>query len=99
MASALASLALAVALGSVGGSPDHVHVHGPYHSHYRHPGRILPPGPGNGWGFPNGSPDGYGWYDVGTFLPLGADRTPDYYFPRYFAVPAEQSSARAISCR
>ena len=23
-------------------------------------GRILPPGPGHGWGFPNGNPDGYG---------------------------------------
>jgi hypothetical protein len=82
MASALASLAMALALGSAGA--------GPYHSHYSRAGRILPPGPGNGWGFPNGNPDGVGWYDVGTFLPLGADRTPDYYFRRYHALPPEQ---------
>jgi hypothetical protein len=88
MASALASLALALALGSPGAGP--YHSHGPSHSHYQHPGRILPPGPGAGWGFPNGNPDGYGWYDVGTSLPLGADRTPDYFFPRHLAVPAEQ---------
>ena len=25
-----------------------------------------------------------------SYLPLGADRTPEYYFPRYFAVPADQ---------
>ena len=53
-------------------------------------GRILPPGPGDGWGFPNGNPDGYGWVDYGTFLPLGADRTVDYFFPRYYALLPEQ---------
>ena len=41
-------------------------------------------------GFPNGNPDGYGWVDYGVYLPLGADRTAEYYFPRYFAVPPEQ---------
>ncbi|HEX8203087.1 MAG TPA: hypothetical protein VF590_21600 [Isosphaeraceae bacterium] len=88
MASALAPLALALALGSPGAGP--AHAHGPVPSHYPHPGRILPPGPGYGWGFPNGSPDGYGWYDVGTCLPLGADRTPEYFFPRYLAIPGSQ---------
>lgn len=82
MASALMSLALALAVGSAGS--------GPYHSHYAQAGRILPPGPGSGWGFPNGNPDGVGWSDVGTFLPLGADRTPDYFFRRYHALPPEQ---------
>lgn len=54
--------------------------------------RILPPGPGFGWGFPNGAPDGYGWYSVGDRLPLGftGDRTPDYYFNRQFAITPEQ---------
>jgi hypothetical protein len=54
-------------------------------------GRILPPGPGYGWGFPNGNPDGYGWVDYGTALPIGGDRTPDYYFPRYLSVPPAQA--------
>jgi len=92
MAGALATLALALAMGSAGSSPHHAHhAHpGPYHSHYAHPGRILPPGPDNGWGFPNGNPDGIGWYEVGASLPLGADRTPEYYFRRYHALPAEQ---------
>lgn len=48
-------------------------------------GNILPPGPGYGWGFPNGAPDGYGWVDYGEKLPISADRTPDYFFRRYFA--------------
>ena len=25
----------------------------------------MPPGPGYGWGFPNGNPDGYGCWDAG----------------------------------
>lgn len=60
------------------------HAHG--HGHHTPGGRILSPGPGAGWGFPNGAADGYGWVDYGTALPLGADRTPDYFFPRNFAV-------------
>lgn len=55
-----------------------------------HHGYILPEGPGYGWGFPNGNPDGYGYADYGTALPLGGDRTPDYYFPRYFSLMPEQ---------
>jgi hypothetical protein len=51
---------------------------------------LVPPGPGNGWGFPNGSPDGYGWVDYGVFLPLGGDRTAEYFFPRFLSVPAAQ---------
>jgi hypothetical protein len=58
--------------------------------HRRHHDYILPPGPGDGWGFPNGSPDAYGWVDYGPYLPLGADRTAEYFFPRYFVVPPEQ---------
>lgn len=57
---------------------------------FHHRDHILPPGPGAGWGFPNGFPDGYGWADYAPYLPLGADRTSDYYFPRYFTVPPEQ---------
>ena len=54
-------------------------------------GRILAPGPGDGWGFQNGNPDGYGWVDYGANLPLGADRTPDYFFRRQFAVLPQQA--------
>jgi hypothetical protein len=59
-------------------------------AHPRHHDYILPPGPGDGWGFPNGFPDAYGWADYGPYLPLGADRTAEYYFPRYFTAPPEQ---------
>ncbi len=52
-------------------------------------GWVQPPGPGYGWGFPNGNPDGYGWWDHDARLPLGADRTPEYYFPRYLATTPE----------
>jgi hypothetical protein len=55
-----------------------------------HVDHIMPPGPGNGWGFPNNNPDRYGWVDYGVNLPLGADRTADYFFPRFLAVPPEQ---------
>ena len=51
---------------------------------------IVPPGPGDGWGFPNGAVDGYGWVDYGYLLPLGANRTPEYFFPRFLAVPPAQ---------
>ena len=79
------SLALAVQAFGLGNAPMH-------HQHDPTPGQlyIVPPGPGEGWGFLNGNPDGYGWVDYGVFLPLGADRTAEYYFPRYFAVPPIQ---------
>jgi hypothetical protein len=51
----------------------------------------VPPGPGNGWGYPNDNPDHYGWVDYGTALPLGGNRTPEYYFPRYYAVLPTQA--------
>ena len=57
---------------------------------FHHHDYILPPGPGDGWGFPNGFPDAYGWSDYGPYLPLSAGRTAEYYFPRYFVVPPEQ---------
>ena len=78
MASSIASLALALSMASTGGF------------FHKHTGGILPPGPGFGWGFPNDAPDHYGWVDYGIYLPLGADRTPDYYFPRHFSLPADQ---------
>ncbi len=79
MVSSMASLALALSVASTGGL-------------FRHEpgGRITPPGPGYGWGFPNGNPDGFGYVDYGSTLPLGANRTPDYFFRRYFALPASQ---------
>jgi hypothetical protein len=67
------------------------HRHGQGHGHHRTVGGILPDGPGDGWGFPNGAPDGYGWWDRGYLLPLGANRTDEYYFPRYNAVPPTQA--------
>lgn len=86
MTSAMVSLTLVLTMGSTGG------LFTGYRERQQQAwSHILPPGPGNGWGFPNGSPDNFGWYDVGTYLPLGADRTPEYYFGRYWAVPAEQA--------
>lgn len=64
---------------------------GQYATHPLRPGgRILAPMPGNGAGFPNGNPDGYGWFDFGTALPIGGDRIAEYYFPRYNSVPPSQ---------
>ena len=51
---------------------------------------VLPQQPGNGTGFRNGNPDGYGFVDFGDSLPLTADRVPDYFFRRYRVVPATQ---------
>jgi hypothetical protein len=78
MTNALA-VALAMAIGATGQGPHH--EHGPY---------ILPPGPGYGHGFPNRDPDGYGWYETGPRLPLGADRTSEYFFRRYYVLPVDQ---------
>jgi hypothetical protein len=79
MTSTIVSMTLALAMGSAGQQCPEC------------PGRwVLPPGPGYGWGFPNNNPDGYGWQEIGPRLPLGADRTADYYFRRYFSVPVDQ---------
>jgi len=90
MASALVSMALVLAAGAStwpGAGPACTN---PNHHHGGSVGRIVADGPGNGWGFPNGNPDGYGWHDFGTALPLGANRTAEYFFPRYNAVPPTQ---------
>jgi hypothetical protein len=88
-------LALALALlagGAAWAGPPVVYPHAHHQHHSLAPGgRILGPGPGNGWGFPNGSPDSYGWFDHGTALPLGGDRVGEYYFPRYYSVPPVQA--------
>ncbi len=82
MVSSIVSMSLALAVSSTGGIfARHTPAQG---------GQILAPGPGSGYGFPNGNPDGYGWFDHGTALPLGADRTAEYYFPRYLSAPADQ---------
>ena len=81
----LITLTLSLAAGATASGPD---------SHYARRttqnGRFLAPGPGNGWGFPNGNPDGYGWVDFSTTIPMGADRVAEYFFPRYYASPANQ---------
>jgi hypothetical protein len=76
------------AFSSAGQAIAHGHGHGTMHGHGHDNGFILPPGPGAGWGFPNGAPDGYGWYDPGIALPIREDRVTSYYFRRYMAVPA-----------
>ena len=80
MVSSVASMTLVLALAATGGA----------HSQNHGRGWILPPGPGLGYGFPNGQPDGYGYFDHGVYLPIGADRVSEYYFPRYLALPANQ---------
>lgn len=70
-----------------------LHVHQHQHQHGKllpDGGKILPPGPGDGWGFPNGNPDGYGWFDIQDYLPLGPDRCTQYFYPRHFAIPPKQ---------
>ena len=77
MASTIVSVTLALAMGSTGGL-------------FSGAGRNTPPAVNVGPGFPNGNPDGYGYVDYGTYLPLGADRTTDWYFQRQFAAPVDQ---------
>jgi hypothetical protein len=83
MTSLIIAMGLALGVGSTGQQ----NFVPPY---YQFGGRIMPPGPGYGWGFPNGHPDGYGYWDAGDRLPLGSDRTVDYFFRRYFSVPSDQ---------
>ncbi len=82
------TLTLVVATDAQGQHSTHRHYANKQHHHPG--GQILPPGPGYGYGFPNHAADGYGWYDVGTAVPLGADRTPEYYFPRHLSIPIAQ---------
>ncbi len=57
----------------------------------RNPNKWVEPShPGYGVGFTNGNPDGYGWVDFGTNLPMTADRISEYYFPRYMSIPPNQ---------
>ncbi len=106
MSSTIASLALALAISASGqngpgagsytyANPSghqngHAHAGGFFSGLFRPGGQIVGPGPGYGWGFLNNNPDGYGHVDFGTALPLGADRIPAYYFPRYLSSPANQ---------
>jgi hypothetical protein len=53
-------------------------------------GGILPPGPGLGWGFPNGNPDGYGFWDQGQKNAVCTGRTAEYYVQRYMMLPPQQ---------
>jgi hypothetical protein len=89
MTAAIMTVGLTLAMNSfgVGYGPSVYHAHTRLHGF---PAYILPPGPGAGWGFPNDAPDHYGWVDYGPYLPLGADRTAEYYFPRYHAAPPDQ---------
>jgi hypothetical protein len=86
MSSAIVTMSLTLAVHAFGLGQDPY----PHHFHSQGPLNIVPPGPGDGWGFPNGAIDGYGWVDYGYLLPLGANRTPEYYFPRVFSVPPAQ---------
>ncbi|MGC8639366.1 MAG: hypothetical protein ACP5XB_05745 [Isosphaeraceae bacterium] len=95
MSSSIVAITLALALSGNGQCPDPAHCpYRMYHHHHNLGGRgrwVEPDGPGDGWGFPNNNPDGYGYHDVSSFLPLGANRTEEYFFPRYFAIPPEQA--------
>jgi len=94
MTAAFVALSLSYAIHATGQAPalESVPYYYPYQKNPRHHHShwILPPGPGDGWGFPNGSLSTAGWYDHGAFLPLGGDRTAEYFFPRYNSVPPEQ---------
>jgi hypothetical protein len=95
MSSAIVTMSLTLAVHAFGlGHAGFEGHHGAYQGSY-----IMPDGPGDGWGFPNGAADGYGLVDYGVFLPLGANRTPEYYFPRYFAaVPAQMFPQTYYNC-
>jgi hypothetical protein len=81
MVSMVGSVTILIAMSSTGGIFFH-----------RNPNNLVqPPLPGYGAGYQNGNPDGYGYFDHGVNLPLTADRTGEYFFPRYLAIPASQS--------
>jgi hypothetical protein len=92
MTAAFVALTVNLAIHATGQGymPQSVPYYYPYQYKHHQPRYILPPGPGDGWDFPNNNPDGYGWYDYGPYLPLGGDRNAEYFFPRYLAVPPEQ---------
>jgi hypothetical protein len=106
MITTIVTVSLALVLGEAGQAPAAYHCpqcHGTHaypaqpgnYPHYQKGhlgsgGFILPNGPGYGWGFPNKNPDGFGWFDPGPLLPLGANRTTEYFFPRYLVAPPEQ---------
>jgi hypothetical protein len=85
MTATIVAVSLTLAFNSFGLGHEPYGYHG--HNGDSH---FVPPGPGDGWGFPNDNPDNYGWVDYGVLLPLGADRTPDYFFPRYLSAPPQQ---------
>jgi hypothetical protein len=91
MTSLIVSVGLALAIGSTG---QQFFPGASAYNYYQQAGatRVMPPGPGYGWGFPNGNPDGYGFWDPGDRLPLGlnADRTVDYFFRRYYSARIDQ---------
>jgi hypothetical protein len=95
MSTTIVTITLALALGGTGQCPDPARCprcgqRRPYQCSDG-PGRwVQPPGPGDGWGFPNNNPDGFGWHDPGPLLPLGADRDSEYFFPRYYVAPVDQ---------
>lgn len=53
-------------------------------------GGELGPGPGAGWGFPNGNPDGYGFWSQGHKLAICQGRTTEFYVQRYMMLPSCQ---------
>ncbi len=80
MISMVGSVTILIAMNTTGGIFFH-----------RNPNNnVQPPLPGYGAGFPNGNPDGYGWVEYGTNLPLSSDRISEYFFPRYLSVPPNQ---------
>ncbi|HZW34448.1 MAG TPA: hypothetical protein VFF52_27235 [Isosphaeraceae bacterium] len=94
MTAAFVALSVSWAIHATGQAPapESLPYYYPYQKkhHRHHTNYILPPGPGDGWGFPNGSLSTAGWADYGVYLPLAGDRTTDYFFPRYYSVPPEQ---------
>jgi hypothetical protein len=92
MSGTIITVSLTVALNAFGlGQPPSLDQYPHQHHHHQQQfSYIMPPGPGLGWGFQNGNPDGYGWVDYGVYLPLGADRTAEYFFPRFLSAPPGQ---------
>ena len=104
MTTTIVTITLALALGGTGQCPDPARC--PYGQQQHHHGSghgsggwILPPGPGDGWGFPNKNPDGYGWSDPGPLLPLGADRTGEYNFRAISRCPSTRLALERTTIR
>ena len=95
------TLSLALVMGSTGQCTNPAHQ-----NHWRigvfvrdfhgSGGFIEPDGPGNGWGFPNGSSDEYGWHDPDVYPSPGPKSNRGLLLPTLLRGPTRASLSLAF---